>query len=396
MTTLKNQKAIDFSDTEIAFSHKTDKELLKTSRLYKLMSKSILVNIGSKLGLFGLQIGLPFTKHLIRNTIFDLFCGGTNLEECQPVIEKLYKFKTLTVLDYGAESKSSEEDLNLTMKQIVGSVKFAASKASVPVVSMKLTGLVDNAILEKWQSSVGLEEDEQRTFDKFFQRVDNICSMGHKLGVSIFIDAEESWMQDTIDFVVDRMMQKYNKEKAVVYNTYQLYRHDILESMIQDYEKALNKGYLLGAKLVRGAYMEKERDRALELGYPSPIHVDKEATDKDYNAAIKFCVDHYESLASCNATHNVESNLYQAELIAERALPRSHPHLNFSQLYGMSDFITFNLAEHGYNVAKYLPYGPINEVIPYLIRRAQENTSVTGEMGRELSYITKEVKRRRL
>jgi proline dehydrogenase len=264
----------------------------------------------------------------------------------------------------------------------------------VPVVSTKITGIADNDLLIKWQTGTPFEEQERLQFGRIVDRLDLLCSTAKKLGVRIFVDAEESWMQNTIDYLVEMMMERYNHELVVVYNTYQLYRKDKLHQLKQDYEKARRQGYLLGAKLVRGAYLLKERNRATEMGYASPIQEDKAATDRAYNDAIRFCVEHYQYLASCNASHNLESNLLQAELIAEKNLPRSHPHLNFCQLLGMSDNITFNLSAAGYNVAKYVVYGPVREVVPYLIRRAHENSSVTGDMSRELALIVRELKRR--
>jgi proline dehydrogenase len=387
---------LDFSNTEIAFLNKSDKELKKSARLFKLMNNNALVNLGTGVAMLAMKLGLPFSKTVIKKTVFDHFCGGENLLDCQKVIDKLYRFKALTILDYGAESKSSEEDLNSVMNETIRAVEMAASNISVPVVSSKLTGLADNGLLEKVQEGKELDAGDQHDYNKFLERVNAICSKAHELGVGVMIDAEESWMQDTIDNLVDEMMGLYNKQKVIVYNTFQLYRHDRMAYLEKSYEKARNEGYMLGAKLVRGAYLEKERERAEERNYPSPIQKDKAATDKDFNAAIKFCVDNYEYVGSCCACHNLESNLYQAELIQQKGLLKSHPHLNFCQLLGMSDNITFNLAQAGYNVAKYVPYGPVKEVVSYLIRRANENTSVTGEMSRELDLIMSEIKRRGL
>lgn len=388
------RQPLNFNNTEIAFSTKTDSELIKTFRLFKLMKNQTLVDIGSSLGLLAVKLNLPFTKTIIRRTIFNQFCGGENLMDCQTAIDNLYQFDTLTVLDYGAEAKSSEEELNAVMEETIRAVELAASNNSVPVVSTKLSGLADNEILEKVQTGAKLDSGEQRAYDQLYERINSICERACELGVGVFVDAEESWVQDTIDDLVDRMMIKYNKEKCIVYNTYQLYRHDKLGQLKKDHETAKQKGYFLGAKLVRGAYMEKERERADVQGYPSPIQPDKDATDHDFDEGIRYCMEHYLEIASCCASHNMKSNMLQAEIIKEQNLPKDHPHLNFSQLYGMSDFITFNLASAGYNVAKYVPYGPIKEVVPYLIRRAQENSSVTGEMGRELAMIAKEKERR--
>ncbi len=387
---------IDFSNTEIAFKHQSDKELKKAHWLFKMMNNPNLVSVGSTLGLFAIKFRLPFAQSIIKKTIFEHFCGGTNLLDCQKSIDDLYRFKTLTILDYGAESKSSEEDLDHVRDETIRAIELAASNASVPVVSTKVTGLVDNDVLIKLQLKEELSDSEKYEFDKLKERLHKIGSRARDLKVAVFIDAEESWMQDPIDELVNEMMELYNKDEAIIYNTYQLYRNDKLPQLIADHKVAQEKGYILGAKLVRGAYMDKERDRAIEKNYPSPIHENKEATDQCFNDGIRYCMEHYLEIASCCASHNVESNRLQAQLIDDLNIPPSHPHVNFCQLYGMSDYVSFNLADAGYNVAKYVPYGPIREVIPYLIRRAKENSSVTGEMSRELNLISKEIKRRGL
>jgi proline dehydrogenase len=385
---------IDFTDTEIAFSAKTDSELKKMGRLFGLMNKSTLVNIGSKLGLIAIKLRLPFVDYLVKNTIFQQFCGGENLMDCQNAIDTLYKNDSLTILDYGAEGKSNEEELNSVMEETMRAIEFAASNVSVPVISTKITGLVDNDILIKVQNKEVLDSGEQRAYDALVGRIDNICSKAAELKVGVFVDAEESWLQDPIDDLVMDMMAKYNTERVNVYNTYQLYRHDKLEDLKAHHKMATDEGFLFGAKLVRGAYMEKERSRADEMGYASPIQPDKKSTDRDFDLAVEYCVRNHKNIASCCASHNVESNRKQAILIDELGLDKAHPHFNFCQLYGMSDYITFNIGRAGYNVAKYVPYGPIRDVVPYLIRRAQENSSVTGEMSRELSLIKREIKRR--
>jgi proline dehydrogenase len=390
----RSQDIVDFSNTEIAFADKSHKELRKIARMFRLMNNPWLVQLSSSLALWSTRLRLPLSEKAIERTIFDIFCGGKTLSECQPVIERLFRSNVYSVLDYGAEAKSTNEELDNALQEFLRAVEFAASNASVPVVSTKVTGIADNDLLIKWQSDTPLDEQERLQFGRIVDRLDLLCSTARRLGVRIFIDAEESWMQNTIDYLVEMMMQRYNHELVVVYNTYQLYRTDRLDQLKLDYEKARRAGYLLGAKLVRGAYLLKERARAKEMGYPSPIHIDKAATDKAYNDAIRFCVEHYQDLASCNASHNLESNQLQAELIADKNLPRSHPHLNFCQLLGMSDNITYNLSAAGFNVAKYVVYGPVREVVPYLIRRAHENSSVTGDMSRELDLILKEIKRR--
>ncbi len=387
---------INFDNTEIAFANKSNKELKKTARLFKLMSNSVLTKLLSSVGLVAVKYNLPFARYAVKQTIYEQFCGGETLLDCQVAIDKLYENNALTILDYGAEGKSTPEEHDEVKDQIIQSVKLAAANNSVPVVVCKLSGLADNGLLERLQKTGEISEADQMAYQKLYDRVDEICQKGNELGVGIFIDAEESWMQITIDRLAIDMMSKYNRTKVIVYNTYQLYRHDKLAQLKSDYQKSQENGYLFGVKFVRGAYMEKERNKALEMGYDSPIQKDKPSTDKDYDEAIKFCTENYKTIGSCCATHNEKSSLYQAELIDKLGIDKKHPHLNFSQLYGMSDQITFNLAEAGYNVGKYLVYGPVKEVIPYLIRRAQENTSVTGEMGRELKFIQTEVKRRKL
>lgn len=392
----KSDLKLSFDNTEIAFESLSDKVLRNTYFLFRLMKNSTLVNFGSKLGLFAMKLRLPFAKTAIKKTIFTHFCGGETLMDCQKTIDNLNKFDTLSILDYGAENKTSDDDLDHVMNECLRCMELAASNTSVPVVSTKLTGLAPNELLEKLNQKEALDEYWLGVQAKFMARIDKICAKGEQLGVGVFIDAEESWMQDAIDDVVKEMMQQYNKKKVIVYNTYQIYRHDRLAILKRDHQDAIKNGYLLGAKYVRGAYMEKERARAEQEGYPSPIHATKADVDKDYNDTIRYCVEHYETIGSCCATHNMESNMLHAQLINDQGIQKNHPHLNFSQLMGMSDYITFNLAKAGFNVAKYIPYGPVGDVIPYLIRRANENSSVTGEMGRELSFIGKEMKRRRL
>lgn len=386
----------DLTNTEIAFREKTDEALKKTFRLFTMMNNVSLVRWGSKLGYHAIRWRIPFVDWVVKKTIFPQFCGGENLLDCQPVIDDLYEYNVMTVLDYGAEGKSGEENLDAAMEETLRAVEMAASNESVPMVSTKLTGLVDIKILQKLHYDEPLNEGEQRGFEHLRERLDEICSLAANHDVGIFIDAEESWIQKPIDELALEMMEKYNKEKATVYNTYQMYKTSSLDNLKKDHERARQKGIIFGAKLVRGAYMDKERLRAAELNYPSPIHPDKQATDKAFNDGIRYCVENYDTIASVCASHNEYSNRYQAELMAENEIEANHRHLYFCQLYGMSDNITFNLADAGYNVAKYVIYGPIREVIPYLIRRTEENASVTGEMGRELQYIVKEMKRRGL
>jgi proline dehydrogenase len=387
---------LDFNNTEIAFGHKSDQELKDTYRLFKMMNNRNLVKIGSGFTMLLTKLKLPILDPLIKATIFKQFCGGTNLLDCQSTIDRLYKNKTMSILDYGVEAKDTEKDFDATLTELVKAVQFGAANASVPVISLKISSLARNGLLEKWKGNQPLEAFEDAELKKVKNRLHKVMHLASDMGVGVFIDAEESWVQDAMDALADEMMESYNKRKVVVYNTYQMYRKDRFEYLKKSFDRSISRNYYLGAKLVRGAYMVKEGDRAAGMGYENPIFETKPQSDESFDQAVTFCVDHYDRISLCNASHNAESALLQARLISERAIPKNHSHLNFCQLMGMSDNITFNLASQGYNVAKYVVYGPILEVIPFLIRRAQENTSITGDVGRELNLIMTEMKRRRL
>ena len=390
------KNALDFSNTQIAFSLKTDKALRKTAWLFGMMKKQALVNLSSTLAMKAIQWGLPFAETVIKNTIFGQFCGGTTLLDASPAIERLAQVQTKTILDYGVEGKEAEEDFNRTMVENLNAIDFAARSKFIPFVCVKISGLARFDLLAKIQANAPLTHDEQTEYFTASKRLDAICHAGREKGISVLIDAEESWIQDAIDRMANMIMARYNRDKAVVFNTFQMYRHDRLAFLKESHTLALEKNYILGAKLVRGAYMEKERKRAAEMGYPTPINPDKVATDKMYNDGLVYCIQHHEQIAVMNATHNAQSSILLADLMEEMGIAHNHPHFWFSQLYGMSDNITFNLAEAGYNVAKYTVYGSVKDVVPYLIRRAQENTSVTGDVGRELALVNLELKRRGL
>ncbi|MGH1334868.1 MAG: proline dehydrogenase family protein [Aureispira sp.] len=385
---------IDFKNTAVAFERKSNKELRRTSMLFKLMSNSLLVDLGSNATLFALKIRLPI-KGMIKKTIFQQFCGGATLEECRTTIFDLEKYGVDTVLDYGAEGKDDDDAFDLTVKELTDSIRFASTEDSVPIVTGKITGLMSIGLLTKLGKGEPLTQQEKNAQHRALERLDSLCKIAHEKKVALFIDGEESWIQDPIDEMTLTMMERYNKDYITVYNTYQLYRHDRLAFLKVSFERAQEKGFILGAKLVRGAYMEKERDRAQKMGYASPIQATKDATDQDYNAAVAFCVTNYEHIASCVGSHNEYSTRYQIDLMEKANIPKEHRHLTFSQLYGMSDNLTFNLAKTGYNVSKYIPYGPVGDVIPYLIRRAQENSAVNGEVSRELDLLQQEISRRR-
>lgn len=386
----------DFNDISIAFRDKNNAELKKTYWLFKGMNMPFLVNIGAKLGIIAIKLSLPLVNKIIKNTIFQQFCGGTSLKESLPVIERLAKQQIFSVLDYGAEGKNKEEEFDFTLQEAIRAVEFAANSGFNPFISIKLTGLVHQEILEDLASGKALNDDAILAFNKFKIRVDSLCHLAAVKKVSVFIDAEESWIQQPIDDLANVMMEKYNVERVCIYNTFQMYRKDRLDFLKESFLLSKERRFFLGAKLVRGAYMEKENIRAVSFSYDSPIHDSKESTDHSFNEGIRFCLDHYQEMASCNASHNVYSVTAQVEEMAKRAIPFNHSNLYFCQLMGMSDILTFNLANAGFNVGKYVVYGEIKEVVPYLIRRAEENSSVTGDMSRELSLVKSEMSRRKL
>jgi|AntRauTorckE5430_2_1112549.scaffolds.fasta_scaffold03826_3 proline dehydrogenase len=389
-----SQPIVDFGNTKVAFAGKTDEALRKSAWIFGLMNRHWLVGIGSKVGLAAIRMHLPFVEGIVKSTIYEQFCGGTTLLNSQPTIDSLAEQDCMTVLDYGAEAKNTEEEYNQTMNETIRAIDYAENSRHIPIVSTKVTGMARFGLLQKIQEGEAFTKATRSEYKNILKRIDAICHLAAQKGVSVFFDAEESWIQDPVDHFVNMMMRRYNKERAVVYNTFQMYRKDRLQFLVSSYNQAERNGYILGAKLVRGAYMEKERARAREVGYESPIHPNKAATDDAYNTAVRFCIDNYEGIASCNASHNDESNLLQAELCHRKEIAKDHPHLMFCQLYGMSDNLTFNLAKAGFKVGKYLPYGPVREVVPYLIRRAEENASVTGDMTREHRLVHEELKRR--
>ena len=385
---------LSFNNTEISFSGKTNKDINRSYWLFKLVSNSWFVNIGKSLTDFAIKTHLPI-KGIIKATIFKQFCGGENIEECEKTINELGKFKIGTILDYSVEGKETEKAFDACAAETIATIAKAKSNTHIPFCVFKTTGLASMRILEKVSAKKELNQEEQKEFARVYNRVDTICKAAHDAGIPIFIDAEHSWIQNAIDDLANQMMKSYNKEKPIVFNTFQLYRNDRLAYLKHSFELAVNGNYFFGAKLVRGAYMEKERARAVEKGYPSPIHITKEDTDNDYNEALKFCTENIKRAAICAGTHNEESSMFLAEIMKEKNISHDNKYVYFSQLFGMSDHISFNLADAGYNVAKYVPYGPVSEVLPYLIRRAQENTSVKGQTGRELGLIMKEKARRK-
>jgi len=404
--------SISFDNTEIAFAYKTNSELKRARLLFNSMSYSWLVKMGTRLTPLAIRTGLPI-KGLIRDTIFKQFVGGETLEETANVAKRLGEFGVQVILDYGVEGgEHSEQAFDKATDEFIRVINYAGTQANIPYMSVKVTGIARFGLLEKLDHSVelnpgslmkrfskaveSLTTEERVEWHNVQERLIRICKAGAQKNVGVFIDAEETWIQDPIDVITILMMEQFNKSKVVVYNTLQLYRHDRLQFLRDSHEAAVQRNFILGAKIVRGAYMEKERKRAEQMNYLSPIQPDKESTDKDFNEAIQFCIDHIDRIGVVVASHNEYSNLLTTRLLQQKNLPMNHSHVHFSQLYGMSDNITFNLARAGCHVSKYLPFGPINDVIPYLMRRAQENTSVKGQTGRELALIKKELKRRGL
>ncbi|MDB5026206.1 MAG: proline dehydrogenase [Mucilaginibacter sp.] len=382
-----------FENTEIAFRHSSNTDLKRAYWLFRMININFFVKMGPSLTNFAMKIGLPI-KPVIKATIFKHFCGGETISECNSTIANLYEGKVGTILDYSVEGEDDEQVFDHTRDEIILTIKRASGDNAVPITVFKVTGVGRFSLLEKLDAGAVLTAEEELEWQKIQQRVLFICTKAYETGVPVMIDAEETWIQNTIDLLALNMMRKFNKGKAIVYNTYQLYRHDKLASVKQDYAIAVKEGFILGAKLVRGAYMEKERRRAAEMGYTCLIQPDKQSTDKDYDAALHFCIDNISRIAFVAGTHNENSCRVLADLLNEKKVHHNHSHVYFSQLLGMSDNLSFNLADAGYNVAKYVPYGPVRSVLPYLFRRAQENTAIAGQMSRELSLILKEKKRR--
>ncbi len=399
---------ISFDNTELAFAYKTSKELKKAKFLFFSMGIGWLVKLGTRITPWAIKAHLPINA-LMRNTIFKQFVGGETLQQTAKVADNLAQYNVQVILDYGVEGKEGEENFDNAADEFIKVIQYAATQPNIPFISIKLTGFARFALLEKLDSAAnknsgvegqiienGLDNSEKAEWQKVINRLIKICEAAQRNNVGVLVDAEETWIQDPVDALTMQMMERFNKSKVVVYNTIQLYRHDRLQFLKDSLDQALKKDFILGAKLVRGAYMEKERKRAIRLSYSSPIQPDKKSTDEDYNAAIEFCIAHLDKLFLIVASHNEHSNLYVTQLLYQKNLPLNNSHVHFSQLLGMSDNITFNLAKAGCSVSKYLPFGPLEDVIPYLMRRAQENSSVSGQTGRELQLIKKELRRRSL
>lgn len=383
-----------FDNTEIAFTLKSDSELERAYFLFKLIQSQPMVRIGTAVTNFALKAHLP-VEGLIRSTVFDHFCGGVTEEDCIPNIDRMHKNGVYSVLDYSVEGKESEEQFDFAMEKTLKNLEFCKEKDSIPFVVFKPTGVGRFYLYEKLSAKEELTNEEKSEWIRVVNRFYTICERAHEYDVPILIDAEESWMQDAADHLIEELMEKFNKKKAIVFNTLQMYRHDRMDYLRDLHRRAHQVDFHIGIKVVRGAYMEKERDRAKEKGYPSPICRDKPATDDNYNEAINYMMEH-KKMALFAGTHNEESSYKLIQLAKDHKIKPEDKRLWFGQLYGMSDHISFNLAKEGYNTAKYVPFGPVRDVMPYLIRRAEENTSVAGQTSRELNLIKQERKRRKL
>ena len=382
-----------FEDTETAFALKTDSELERAYFLFRLIANEPLVRIGTAVTNFAIKAHLP-VEGLIRATVFDHFCGGVSEDDCLPVVDRMWESGVYSVLDYSVEGKESEDPLDNALAKTLELLDFVKEKKSMPFAVFKPTGYGRFALYQKISEGKSLSAGEQAEWNRVVARYEATSKKAYDLDVSLLIDAEESWMQDAADDLVEEMMKKYNKKKAVVFNTLQMYRWDRMDYLKALHKRALEQGFKIGIKVVRGAYLEKENLRAEEKGYPTPMCPDKKATDENFDACIAYILDNLDTISLFSGTHNEESCYKLMELMEERGIDKDDERIGFGQLYGMSDHISFNLAKRGYNVAKYVPFGPVKDVMPYLIRRAEENTSVAGQTNRELELIKKERKRR--
>jgi proline dehydrogenase len=385
---------VSFEDTSIAFQHKSDQELLLSYLIFGLTKSPFLVKFLSQAAKFALSISLP-VKPFIKATVFKQFCGGEKKEEYSKIIVKLGKAAIGTILDYSVEGTKDEAGFEDTKKELLNIIEQSKSNPNIPCTCMKMTAIASLELLEKITSNDVLSKDEQREWNKMKNRLEVICKASYEADKPIYIDAEESWIQAVIDRLAEEMMSKYNKNKAIVFTTLQLYRWDRIDYFKQLIEQARSGSYKIGIKIVRGAYLEKERERARRLGYKSPINPSKAETDREYNKALELFIENIDVVEICVGTHNEYSCKLLVQYMAENKLSNNHPHIYFSQLYGMSDNISFNLANAGYNVSKYLPFGPVELTLPYLARRAEENTAIAGQMTKELEIIVKERRRRK-
>lgn len=385
---------VSFDNTEIAFSYKSNQDLQKTYWLFKAINYPVMTNVGTKVTKLALKLKLPI-RNVLKNTLFQQFCGGETIAGCSGTIDMLASHNVKTILDYSVEVEKTEAGFDHTTEETLRTITAAKNAPHMPFCAFKLTGIVSAKLLARVQAGKQLSAEQESAYTRGKERLNRLCQAAHEAETGLFIDGEESWIQEVIDDLADEMMKRYNQDRVIVYNTYQMYRLDMLDNLRKAYQQAVTHQYYLGAKLVRGAYMEKERERAEELGYPDPIQPTKKDTDEHYNRAQLFCLNHKQRISLVSGSHNEYSNYYLTMLMEKHSMKPGDPRVYFAQLYGMSDNISFNLSAAGYNVAKYLPYGPLESVMPYLFRRAEENTSVRGQSSRELILVERELKRRK-
>ncbi|MCC2590151.1 proline dehydrogenase family protein [Chryseobacterium sp. MFBS3-17] len=384
-----------FNDTQIAFQDKSTEQLKKAYWMFKTIEQPVITDLGIKILNFTVHNKFPFVEGIVRKTLFEQFVGGETREKSMEVVKQLFKSHIGSIFDYAIEGKEDEVTFNHTCEEIKQNIKFAQGNPAIPFVVFKPTGFGRFKLYQEVQAGAALTTSEKEEWSRVRNRYYEVCKLAHERNVVIMIDAEESWIQTAVDDLVNEMMAEFNKEKAIVWNTIQMYRTGRLEYMAEDLKRAENGNYFIGYKFVRGAYMEKERERAAEMKYPDPIQPTKEATDQNFNAAIDFVMAHLDKVAAFFGTHNEKSTELVMDKMKEKGLVNDDPRIHFGQLYGMSDNITYFLGAQKYNASKYLPYGPVKDVVPYLTRRAQENTSVAGQTGRELILISKELQRRK-
>jgi proline dehydrogenase len=387
-------RKISFADTSIAFSYKSDTALRKSYYLFTAINNNLLAKLGTNIVKFAIKVKAPI-KGIIRKTVFEQFCGGESIENCEKTINLLSKYNVKTILDYAVEGDSGTKDFERTASEIKKTIDRAESDANIPFSVFKPTGIASKVLLAKIQAGQILTEQEQEDYHLTAERVRDLANHAYNKNVRLFIDSEDSWIQDPIDELVNELMEKYNKEEAIIFNTYQLYRKNMLRNLDAIVQRGREKGFHVGAKLVRGAYMERERERADEMGYEDPIMPSKADTDRQYDDALRFCIENIDVMSICSGSHHEPSNMLLVSLMAEHKLSPDDERIYFAQLYGMSDNISFNLAHAGYNAVKYVPYGPVEAVLPYLFRRAEENTSIAGQSSRELTLVAQELRRRK-
>ncbi len=382
-----------FNDTETAFRLKSDSDLSRAIFLFETIDRPLLVKLGIGLTRFSIRFRLP-VEGIIRKTIFNQFCGGVTKEDCLPVIEQMHSKNVHSILDYSVEGNEKEEEFERAIEKKIEIVKFVAGRKEIPFAVFKPTGIGRFELWQKVSASASLSLEEEEEWQRVKNRVNRICEVAYNYKVKLLADAEQSWIQDAVDILIEEMMFKYNRQEAIIFNTLQCYRWDRLQYLKDLHARAKDQGFVVGAKIVRGAYLEAENLRAKKMGYFSPICENKEATDVTFNGALTYCLENIQDIEVFVGSHNEMSNYIAMQLMNQLGILKDDDRVWFAQLYGMSEHISYNLAQAGYNVAKLVPFGPVREVVPYLIRRAEENTSVKGQTNRELSLLYEERKRR--